>query len=1000
MARAALTFAIGGNAKGFQATMDRVHSIARGSAFKLATTFGAAFSVAGVAKFGKELVDLGGRIADMSSRTGLGTTSIQELDYAAKLCGGSMEGLEKAVNAMQRQLGAPEPAKNFVVAINRIGLTLDQLKGRTPDEQFKTLMQAAAGVVDPTERAAVAMALFGKAGTDLLPLMEGGAAGFKKLMAEAGKYGVILDEGAVAATDAFGDSLSRLGSSIKAVAGNSSLPTWLGDVAKGLDVVAGKLADVSGAQRESKGLANALGDAGAKEIGTHEYSSFWANFIAANQSGEWVEKLNQKRGWVKTEGVVLDARTAPGVQELNDAMARQREKAIASGQMEPTSQGEGPTRRKARQATEGAVQANKAEAERQAERERLALEIAALKRGQQPTPATTAPGAASIAAPASPLPATEAKIVELTRQLNALGETEAKEALKKASTALDSDIEATKKLAEEERRRNKELANIGEELARATNDSAFLDKMEAQAAKIEKWGKTLEAIQAKLSAAKAHLALFGVTDLNQGVLRSDKDIKQAQADASLQEKIEAHNRGDKFVKFTPQERTRIAALDAERKQAQEEAATQAATRRKMAGTRQGIDDEQRAREKAERSARRQELQDKLNGTTEAASAVATATPVPTVIPPTAESPVATATPVPVEIPVKVTPEEAFKATIDSLDKELSAGNITVPEKNQRALAAWDALKASNDAPPAPSTPATSVPPATSRAVKPAPSEPKFKTDEEWAASMGLAPATPPPQPVEHKWSRAERFQSDIERIKRNGAASVEDKNLMKIEALRRLNAGGKYASIFGDKDPAPPTQTIPAKTEPPPATSVAQATKSEPKFKTDEGWATSMGLKPAPPPPQPSARRLSREELYRNDLERIKRNGAASGEDKDLMQIEALRRLNAGGSYASIFGSEEAAASSKPKPALAVKTFVGKVKARNDRLTAPGASAGATAEKRGGIIAARDARIGDMQSSLNRSRGERNLVDAFKASNDPIIKKLDDIIAHLPGTYT
>lgn len=181
----------------------------------------------------KDFVETGSAINDMAGRTGMGTTALQELGYAAGLSGGSMDDVEKAAKKMSKVIfeageesktaGAKQAeafakgSKEIITAsgantdaLSALGLSYEKLKGMKPEDQFKTIGFALADVKDATTRAALAQQMFGRAGTSLLPMLSEGKAGFQAMADEAHKLGLIMDEESVASADRLGDEWDKL----------------------------------------------------------------------------------------------------------------------------------------------------------------------------------------------------------------------------------------------------------------------------------------------------------------------------------------------------------------------------------------------------------------------------------------------------------------------------------------------------------------------------------------------------------------------------------------------------------------------------------------------------------------------------------------------------------------------------------------------------------------------------------------------------------------------
>jgi hypothetical protein len=104
-----------------------------------------------------------------------------------------METLENGLRVMQKTLTeASQGSKGANEALARLGLTVQDLAKLSPDEQFKLLADRISQIQDPALRAAMAIELFGKAGTKLLPLMADGAAGINEMQEQARKLGLTV----------------------------------------------------------------------------------------------------------------------------------------------------------------------------------------------------------------------------------------------------------------------------------------------------------------------------------------------------------------------------------------------------------------------------------------------------------------------------------------------------------------------------------------------------------------------------------------------------------------------------------------------------------------------------------------------------------------------------------------------------------------------------------------------------------------------------------------
>lgn len=151
--------------------------------------------------------EVGSDLNDLSARTGIATTALAELGYAADMTGTQMESVESGVKKMQKNLGGIGPeSKKAVESLEAMGLTMDELSGLAPEDQFQMIAESIGSIDDPSRKAAAAMAIFGGSGTDLIPLMEN----IGELRDEARDLGIAPSPESVMAADMLGDAIDRV----------------------------------------------------------------------------------------------------------------------------------------------------------------------------------------------------------------------------------------------------------------------------------------------------------------------------------------------------------------------------------------------------------------------------------------------------------------------------------------------------------------------------------------------------------------------------------------------------------------------------------------------------------------------------------------------------------------------------------------------------------------------------------------------------------------------
>jgi len=169
-------------------------------------------ATASVVSFAK----VGDEVAKMAKRTGFSTEALSELRHAAELSGASLQGLEKASRTLAGAiLDAGYGLESYTRAFDMIGVNYTELAKLKPEQQFIAVMEALAKVEDETVRAAIATDLFGRAGTQLLPMLADGAEGLAEMRAEAHELGIVFDVEAAKSAEDFTDAMTRVKASLQ-----------------------------------------------------------------------------------------------------------------------------------------------------------------------------------------------------------------------------------------------------------------------------------------------------------------------------------------------------------------------------------------------------------------------------------------------------------------------------------------------------------------------------------------------------------------------------------------------------------------------------------------------------------------------------------------------------------------------------------------------------------------------------------------------------------------
>lgn len=144
----------------------------------------------------KSAYEMGAALQETASRTGMASGQIMILNQVFKEAGVDAGNLGGLVNKMQRFIdGAADSSSAAAGRLGDLGISYSRLAGMAPDAQFKAIGLAIENVSDPARRAADAIAIFGRAGGELLPvfdqLKEGDLPG---IMASIGRQSKILSD--------------------------------------------------------------------------------------------------------------------------------------------------------------------------------------------------------------------------------------------------------------------------------------------------------------------------------------------------------------------------------------------------------------------------------------------------------------------------------------------------------------------------------------------------------------------------------------------------------------------------------------------------------------------------------------------------------------------------------------------------------------------------------------------------------------------------------------
>jgi hypothetical protein len=177
-----------------------------------------AFVVKEIVDFTREVAAEADQLAKTSAALGLNAQSLQEWRHAAGLSGVDAGLLDASFNKLARNASeAANGGKTQAEAFKRLGVEVKDQSGalKPLGRLFEEAGVAVGGIENPTEKAALAMEIFGKSGAKLIPLFAEGKEGMAALRAEVEELGFAFDDAFLDIAQEANDNVDRFNLALK-----------------------------------------------------------------------------------------------------------------------------------------------------------------------------------------------------------------------------------------------------------------------------------------------------------------------------------------------------------------------------------------------------------------------------------------------------------------------------------------------------------------------------------------------------------------------------------------------------------------------------------------------------------------------------------------------------------------------------------------------------------------------------------------------------------------
>lgn len=183
----------------------------------------AAATTAGIAlgRAVKSAVDRADDLGKMAQSAGVSVEALSRLEYAAKLSDVSLEGLGTGLRKLSQNMVAATTSATgpAAVAFAALGISVRNADGtlRSSTSVLGDVADRFARMDDSATKTALAISIFGKAGADLIPLLNAGSVGLAQMADQSDRLGLTISTSTAKAAERFNDTLMTISSVFQGV---------------------------------------------------------------------------------------------------------------------------------------------------------------------------------------------------------------------------------------------------------------------------------------------------------------------------------------------------------------------------------------------------------------------------------------------------------------------------------------------------------------------------------------------------------------------------------------------------------------------------------------------------------------------------------------------------------------------------------------------------------------------------------------------------------------
>jgi hypothetical protein len=214
----------------------------------------AALAAGAIAVIAKNSIDSADNLNKMSQKVGVATEDLSKLAYAARLSDVDINALQQSFVFLSRGLSeANQGSGNALAGFNALGISIKNVDGtlKTSEQVLFEVADRFKSIEDGAQKTALAVAIFGRAGANMIPMLNQGSDGIREMGDELAKFGGVVTSQYAKAAEQFNDNLTRLNTILSGI----SMATF-GPLIEGLNASFDAFVKTEKAVR---GLATAFG---------------------------------------------------------------------------------------------------------------------------------------------------------------------------------------------------------------------------------------------------------------------------------------------------------------------------------------------------------------------------------------------------------------------------------------------------------------------------------------------------------------------------------------------------------------------------------------------------------------------------------------------------------------------------------------------------------------------------------------------------------------------